>query len=92
MEDIEKYRAQIEARMTDFHENLEQVIAKAKEKKDTHSQVPLQNLVQKKEDAEAKLKELDGAHESEHPKIRDELDRLFGNIDQDVRDALSYYF
>ena len=79
--------------MTDFHENLEQVIAKANEKKDTHSQGPLQNLIKKKEDAEAKwLNELDGAHESDHPKIRTELDRLFENIDQDVRDALSYYF
>ncbi|MCG6880148.1 MAG: hypothetical protein LJE96_13505 [Deltaproteobacteria bacterium] len=92
MEDMEKYRARIEAQMTDFHENLEQVIAKAKEKKDTHSQVHVQNLVKKKEDAAAKLKELDGAHESEHPKIRTELDRLFENIDQDVRDALAYYF
>jgi len=92
MEDQEKYRTRIEAQMTDFHENLEQVIAKAKEKKDTHSQVHVQNLLKKKEDAAAKLKELDGAHESMHPKLRTELDRLFENIDQDVRDALAYYF
>lgn len=92
MEDMEKYRARIEAQMTDFHENLEQVIAKAKEKKDTHSQIHVQNLIQKKEDAAAKLKELDKAHETEHPKLRSELDRLFENIDQDVRDALAYYF
>ena len=92
MEDMEKYRAQIEAQMTDFHENLEQVIAKAKEKKDTHSQVHVQNLIKKQEDVEAKLKELDEAHKSEHPKLRTELERLFENIDQDVRDALAYYF
>jgi len=92
MEDMEKYRTRIEAQMTDFHENLEQVIAKAKEKKDTHSQIHVQNLIQKKEDAAAKLKELDKAPETEHPKLRSELNRLFENIDQDVRDALAYYF
>ena len=36
--------------------------------------------------------ELDKAHETEHPKLQSELDRLFENIDQDVRDALAYYF
>ncbi len=92
MEDMEKYRTRIEAQMNDFHENLEQVIAKAREKRDTHSQVHVQNLIKKKEDAEAKLKELDEAHETEHPRLRTEMDRLFENIDQDVRDALAYYF
>ncbi len=47
MEDMEGYRTQIEAQMTDFNENLEQVIAKAKEKKNTHSQVHVQNLLKK---------------------------------------------
>ncbi len=92
MEDMEKYRTKIEAQMTDFHENLEQVIAKAKEKRDTHSQVHVQNLLKKKEDAATKLKELDKAHKTEHPKLQSELARLFENIDQDVRDALAYYF
>ena len=92
MEDMEKYRTKIEAQMTDFHENLEQVIAKAKEKRNTHSQVHVQNLLKKKEDAAAKLKELDKAHKTEHPKLQSELARLFENIDQDVRDALAYYF
>ena len=92
MNEQEEYRARIEAQMTNFHENLEQIIAKSKEKEHTHSQVHVENLLSKKEVAETKLKELDEAHESEHPKLRTEMDRLFENIDLDLREALAYYF
>jgi DNA repair photolyase len=92
MDNQEEYRARIEAQMNNFHENLEQIIAKAKEKEHTHSQVHVENLLTKKKDAKAKLKELNEAHESEHPKLRSEMDRLFENIDEDLREALAYYF
>jgi len=91
MNEKEKYRAKIEAQMTNFDETIEEITTRAKLRKPMQADVHVKALVKKHEDAKAKLKELEKSDENTWQKIQTELDQLVADVDEDMRRALAYF-
>jgi len=91
MKDKEKYRAQIEARLMKFGESLYEITTKKEQRKANLPELEIEPILRKHEAAEAKLKELVEADESNWQNHMTELDRLVDDIDQDLRNALAYF-
>ena len=91
MDEQEKYRAKIEARMKKFHESIEEITTKAKLRKVTQSDIDIEGILKKHEDVQARLNELEKSDESSRQKFQTQLDRLFDDIDKDLRKAMAYF-
>jgi phosphoenolpyruvate carboxylase len=91
MNEKEKYRAKIEARMAQFNESLEDITVKAKLRNATPEDLKIKSLAEKHEQIKAKLNELENSDESTWQKIRSELDQLVADVDEDTREALAYF-
>ena len=91
MDEQEKYRSKIEARMNKFNESIEEITAKAKLRKATQPDINIEGILKKHADAQARLNELEKSDESSRQKYQPELDRLFDDIDEDLRKAMAYF-
>lgn len=91
MNDKEKYRAKIETQMTNFNETIEEIVTKAKLRKESQPEIDIESLLKKHEDAKDKLKELDTTDENNWQKVKGEMDDLFEGIDRDLRQAVAYF-
>ena len=91
MNEFEKYRAQVEAKMNSFNESIEEVIAKAKRRNATSPEVDVDRIVAKHETAKAKVKALETTDETKLQKIQHELVELFDDMDEDLRQAIAYF-
>lgn len=91
MNEKEKYRAKIEARMAQFNETLEDITVKAKLRNATPEDLKIKSLVEKQEQIKAKLNELENSDESTWQKIQAELDQLVADVDEDTREVLAYF-
>ena len=91
MDEQEKYRAKIEARMKYFNESIEEITTKAKLRKVTQPDIKIESLLKKHEDAQARLRDLEKSDENSRQKFQAELDRLFDDIDEDLRKAMAYF-
>jgi hypothetical protein len=93
MTEHEKLRAEIEARLVKFDESLEVLdreAAKRQEKFDASKRAQLDSIKKQKAEAEAKLREMDGAEEAKKHRLAEELKRYVVDIDENLREALSY--
>ena len=52
--------------------------------------INIEGILKKHEDARARLKELEKSDENSRQKYQVELDRLFDDIDNDLRKAMAY--
>ena len=91
MNDREKYRAKIETQMRNFNQTIEELATKAKLRKDSQTDIDIESLLKKHEDAKVKLKELDTTNENNWQKVKGEVDDLFEGIDHDLRQAMAYF-
>jgi len=91
MNEKEKYRAKIEARMAQFNETFEDITVKSKLKKATQADVKIKSLAKKHEQIKSKLKELEDSDEDTWQKIQGELDQLVSDVDENTREALAYF-
>ena len=91
MQEKEKYRAQIEARLMKFGDSLYEITAKKEKQKANLPDLQIDPILRKQEAAEDKLKELDGTDENSWQKIKSELDHLMDGIDKDLREAMAYF-
>ena len=91
MNEREKYRAKIEARIGHFNETMEEIRAKAKVRENLQPDISIESIAAKKDAATARLKELDGAADSHWQKSRTDLDKLMDDIDADLRKAMAYF-
>ena len=91
MDEQEKYRAKIEARMKYFNESIEEITTKAKLRKVTQPDIKIEHLMKKHEDAQARLKDMEKSDENSWQKFQEELDQLVADIDTDLRKAMAYF-
>jgi heterodisulfide reductase subunit C len=91
MDEKEKYRAQIEARLMKFGESMYEITNKMEQRKENLPDFQIDDVLRKQEDAEAKLKQLDQSDDSSWQKFKSDLDQLTDDIDEDLRKALAYF-
>lgn len=91
MNEREKYRSRIEARINRFNETMEEIRAKAKVRENLQPDLNIEGIAAKKDAAAVRLKELDESDESRWQKSRTDLDKLMDDIDADLRKAMAYF-
>ena len=91
MDEKEKYRAEIETRMTKFNETINELRDKADKRKDARTGFQMEGLLKKHEAARTKLKELKTSDENAWKRFQTELDDMLDDIDEDLREALAYF-
>jgi len=77
--------------MKKLNESINEITTKAKLRKVTQSDINIEGILKKHEDAQARLNELEKSDENSWQKFQAELDRLFDNIDKDLRKAMAYF-
>ena len=93
MTDKDKYRAKIEAELVKFGksiEELEQEAERQQDKFDAYKRAHIEDIKKQKAHAEARLREMDQAEEEKRPGILKELQGYVKDIDDNLREALSY--
>jgi len=91
MNEQEKYRSKIEARMKHFNETIEEITTKAKLRKAAQPEIDVDGILKKHANAQAKLKDLEKSEKSGWQKFQTELDGLIDDIDTDLRKAMAYF-
>ena len=91
MEQKEKYRAEMDARLNKFNQTLHELKEKTAQKRETMPDLELGGVMQKHAYAETKLKELERSDQSTWQKVKAELDDLVDDIDDEIRKAWAYF-
>jgi hypothetical protein len=91
MNEQEKYRAKIEARMKYFNETIEEITTKAKLRKAARPGIDVEGILKKHAKAQAGLDDLEKSDKSSWQKFQKELDGLIDDIDTDLRKAMVYF-
>ena len=91
MNEREKYRARIEAQLMKFGKSLYEITTKKEQRTDNLPDLKIKPILHKQQAAEAKFEELTAAKESSWQKHKAELDQLSEGIDQDLREAMTYF-
>ncbi len=91
MNEKEKYRAKVEAKITSFNQSIEELTTKAKLQKVSQPDIKIENLLKKQESAQAKLEELEKSDENSWQKIKTELDSVVQGVDEELRQAMAYF-
>ena len=91
MDEREKYRAKIEARMKHFNETIEEITTKAKLRKVAQPEVDVEGILKKHKNAQARLDDLEKSDKSGWQKFQKKLDGLVDDIDADLRKAMAYF-
>jgi hypothetical protein len=91
MEEKEKYKAEIEARLRSFSDTLNEIRAKLKERKETLPDFQIEPILEKHKTVSAKAGEIEKTDESAWSKFKSELDDLVNDIDDDMRKAMAHF-
>ncbi len=93
MKDLDKYRAQIETELTKFGKSIEELERENERQKDkfqVQRRDQLENIKEKKSQAEDRLKEIDRSKEENKHQLLEELRGFVKDIDDNLRRAFSY--
>lgn len=91
MNDKEKYRAEIDAKLAKFGETLQEIKSKQEMRNQMRPTLNINATIDKHNAAKAKIKALDDSDSRSWHGIKAEVDSLMGDIDNDLREALSFY-
>lgn len=91
MDEKEKYRAEIDAKLAKFGETLNEIRAKQELRKESRPDLPINATFRKHQEAQAKLKEMEGSDSSAWESIKTNMDGLINEIDKELREALVYF-
>lgn len=91
MNEQEKYRAKIEARMKHFNDTIEEITTKAKLRKVAQPEIDVEGILKKHGNAQARLDDLENSDKSSWQKFQKGLDGLIDDIDTDLRKAIAYF-
>jgi len=91
MDEKEKYFAEIESRMHRFNETIAEIATKAQKRNADSPEVDIEGLRQKHQDASQTIAGLKSAEDDNWEQTKTSIDRMLGDIDQDLRSALAYY-
>ena len=91
MNEKEKFRAEIDAKLKLMSTSLDDLTAKWEIRKENRPDINLKNLAAKKEQADTKLKELDqAADEDVYRRAKSDITHMMNDIDDDLRSAMAY--
>jgi len=91
MSDKEKYLTKIESRMQAFNTTLEDITAKKELRSANAPEIDIKGMRQKHDEAAEAIKDLKTADDSQWEDAKTSIDRMVGDIDQELRSALAYY-
>jgi len=91
MDEKEKYRAEIDAKLVQFGETLLEVKTKKKLRDPAQPPLDLDATENKHKEATAKVKALDASDSENWKPLKSELDSLMTDIDKDLSQALAYF-
>jgi len=86
-----KYRTEVDARMTEFDETLHEIKTKMEKREENMKDIALDDTIRKHKKAKEKLKDLERMNDRNWKKVKDEIDKLYEDIDEELRKALTYY-
>ena len=90
MNEKEKYRAVIDARLAEFGETLNKIKTKRELRNENRPELKIDATFRKHQEAQAKMKELKGSDSSAWETIKTEMDDMMDDIDKELREALAY--
>lgn len=91
MDEKEKYRAEIDARMIKLGETLHEIKTKMEKRKENLSNIGLDATIRNYEKARAKLEDLERANENTWKHVKAEIEKLYDDIDDDLRKTIAYF-
>ena len=91
MNEKEKYRTQMDIRLAELGETLNEIKTKMERRKENTPDIQIETTLRKHEDAKTRLKVLKQADENSWQTYKTELDNLVNDIDDDMRQALVYF-
>jgi hypothetical protein len=91
MQEKEKYKAKIDARLVQFGETLLEVKTKKKLRDAAQPALDLGATENKHKEAAEKVKALEASDGENWKHLKSELDTLMADIDTDLRQALAYF-
>jgi endonuclease IV len=91
MEEKEKYHAELDARISKVDKTLHEIKTKIKNKKELPSHIRLHDTIRKYEKAKVKHENLKQSDGGMWKKLKGEVEGLFDEIDEDLRETLAYF-
>jgi len=91
MDEKEKYRAEIDARLTKMGETLHEIKSEKEQRNENMPELRLDTTIRKHQEAKAKLEELKRTEKSSLHEFKAEMENLVNDIDEDLRKALAYF-
>ena len=87
----EKYKAEAEAKMTQFNETLNEIKIKQVLRDRSHNDLNIGGTIRKRDEMQIKVDELQKADSNSWEKIKAEIDGLLDDIDGELSSALAYF-
>jgi len=91
MDEKEKFKAEIDAKLVQSGQTLLEMKTKKKQRDANHPHLDLDTTEEKHKQAVVKARELDASDSEKWTHLRSELNSLMANIDEDLRQALAYF-
>ncbi len=91
MDEKERYKAQIEAKLVKFGETLHVIKTKKAMRNETQPEVSVDTIQRKHDHVKERVQALDHSDEAAWKKVKNEVDGLMSDIDSDLRAALSNF-
>jgi hypothetical protein len=91
MNEKEKYSAEIEARIAEFDETLNEIETKRELRNESRPEVQIDATIRKHQEAQAKVKALKESDSGAWETIKTEVDGLLDDIDKELKEALAYF-
>jgi len=77
--------------MTKFDDPLHEIKTKMKKREENMKDIALEDTIRKHKRAKEKLKDLERADARNWKKVKDEIDKLYEDIGEELRKTLNYY-
>ena len=87
----EKYKAEVEAKMTQFNETLNEIKAKQELRDWSRNELNIGGTIRKRDEMQIKVKELEKVNSNSWEKVKVEVDGLIADIDKELSAALAYF-
>ena len=91
MNDKEKYKAGIEARMTSFNASLNEIKAKQELRDWSRIDLDIGGTIRKRDELQVKMNALEKSDSASWEPIKSEVDSLVNDIDKELRKAMVYF-
>ena len=91
MNEKEKYRAEIDAKLAKFGETLHEIKSKQETRNKMRPTLNINATIDKHKAAKAKIEAIEDSDTRSWHGIKAEVDSLMGDIDDDLRQAMSLY-